>query len=110
MSHSANEDEHYPDDPEKARHQPTYTKGTQSEPTGEPSLASMTQEPHREQPTADDDSVSEALGSTTPLGWFVDYAINPDPKRMAPSPPFENESEAWRALVHDFEGRLVKKG
>ncbi|MAU83188.1 MAG: primosomal protein [Gordonia sp.] len=59
---------------------------------------------------ADDDSVSEALGSTTPLGWFVDYAINPDPKRMAPSPPFENESEAWRALVHDFEGRLVKKG
>ncbi|MDY6809629.1 MAG: primosomal protein [Actinomycetota bacterium] len=59
---------------------------------------------------ADDDSVSEALGSTTPLGWFVDYAINPDPKRMAPSPPFDNESEAWRALVHDFEGRLVKKG
>ncbi|MEE4022432.1 primosomal protein [Gordonia sp. PKS22-38] len=59
---------------------------------------------------ADDDSVSEALGTTTPLGWFVDYAINPDPKRMAPSPPFENESEAWRALVHDFERRLVKKG
>jgi hypothetical protein len=58
---------------------------------------------------ADDDSVNEALGSTTPLGWFVDYAINPDPKRMAPSPPFENESEAWRALVHDFEARLVKK-
>lgn len=59
---------------------------------------------------ADDDSVNEALGSTTPLGWFVDYTINPDPKRMAPSAPFENESEAWRALVHDFEDRLVKKG
>ncbi|MFW0784335.1 primosomal protein [Gordonia sp. CPCC 206044] len=58
---------------------------------------------------ADDDSVAEALGSTTPLGWFVDYAISPDPKRMAPSPPFDNESEAWRALVHDFENRLVKK-
>ncbi len=58
---------------------------------------------------ADDDSVNEALGSTTPLGWFVDYATNPDPKRMAPSPPFDNESEAWRALVHDFEERLVKK-
>ncbi|MGC4962177.1 primosomal protein [Gordonia sp. DT101] len=58
---------------------------------------------------ADDDSVNEALGSTTPLGWFVDYAVNPDPKRMAPSPPFDNESEAWRALVHDFEDRLVKK-
>lgn len=59
---------------------------------------------------ADDDAVSEALGSTTPLGWFVDYAVDPDPKRMAPSPPFDNESEAWRALVHDFEDRLVKKG
>ena len=58
---------------------------------------------------ADDDSVSEALGSTTPLGWFVDYAINPDPKRMAPSPPFENEAEAWRALEHDFEDRLTTK-
>ncbi|MGV9710515.1 primosomal protein [Gordonia sp. NPDC003424] len=59
---------------------------------------------------ADDDSVNNALGATTPLGWFVDYTINPDPKRMAPSAPFDNESEAWRALVHDFEGRLVKKG
>ncbi|MEP9412874.1 primosomal protein [Gordonia sp. VNQ95] len=58
---------------------------------------------------ADDDSVGEALGSTTPLGWFVDYAINPDPKRLAPSPPFENEAEAWRALEHEFEDRLVKK-
>ncbi|MDL9937158.1 primosomal protein [Gordonia sp. ABSL1-1] len=59
---------------------------------------------------ADDDSVGEALNSTTPLGWFVDYAINPDPKRMAPSAPFDNEAEAFRALVHDFEDRLSKKG
>ncbi|MFT4128288.1 MAG: primosomal protein [Gordonia sp. (in: high G+C Gram-positive bacteria)] len=58
---------------------------------------------------AGDEAVGEALGATTPLGWFVDYAINPDPKRMAPSPPFENEAEAWRALVHDFEDRLVVK-
>ena len=57
----------------------------------------------------DDNNVSEALGSTTPLGWFVDYAINPDPKRLAPSGPFDNESEAWRALEHDFEARLDKK-
>lgn len=57
----------------------------------------------------DDDTVSEALGSSTPLGWFVDYAINPDPKRLAPSGPFDNESEAWRALEHDFEARLIKK-
>ena len=57
----------------------------------------------------DDNNVSEALGSSTPLGWFVDYAINPDPKRLAPSGPFDNESEAWRALEHDFEARLDKK-
>ncbi|GAC48625.1 hypothetical protein [Gordonia aichiensis] len=58
---------------------------------------------------ADDNAVSEALASTTPLGWFVDYAINPDPKRMAPSAPFDNEAEAWRALEHDFEDRLEIK-
>lgn len=58
----------------------------------------------------DDDTVADALGTTTPLGWFVDYAVNPDPKRLAPSGPFDNESEAWRALEHDFESRLVKKG
>ncbi|MDS1112289.1 primosomal protein [Gordonia westfalica] len=59
---------------------------------------------------ADDDTVNEALGTSTPLGWFVDYTVNPDPKRMAPSGPFDNEAEAWRALEHDFESRLVKKG
>ncbi|WP_439032375.1 primosomal protein [Gordonia terrae] len=59
---------------------------------------------------AGDDTVNEALGTTTPLGWFVDYTVNPDPKRMAPSGPFENEAEAWRALEHDFEARLTKKG
>ncbi|QGP87645.1 primosomal protein [Gordonia sp. 135] len=59
---------------------------------------------------AGDDTVNEALGTSTPLGWFVDYTVNPDPKRMAPSGPFDNEAEAWRALEHDFETRLVKKG
>lgn len=56
------------------------------------------------------DTVNEALATTTPLGWFVDYAINPNPKRLAPSGPFDNEAEVWRALVHDFEDRLVKRG
>ncbi|WP_299575426.1 primosomal protein [uncultured Williamsia sp.] len=58
---------------------------------------------------ADDDSVAEALASTTPLGWFISYTVNPDPKRLAPSGPFDNESEEFRALVHEFEARLVKK-
>ena len=44
----------------------------------------------------DDDTVSEALGFRPRSVWFVDYAINPDPKRLAPSGPFDNESEAWR--------------
>ena len=57
----------------------------------------------------DDDTVSGRWVPSTPLGWFVDYAINPDPKRLAPSGPFDNESEAWRALEHDFEARLIKK-
>ncbi|MGO3326041.1 primosomal protein [Gordonia sp. (in: high G+C Gram-positive bacteria)] len=56
------------------------------------------------------ESVNEQLASTTPLGWFVDYAINPDPKRLAPSGPYDNEAEEWRALVHDFEERLTKRG
>ncbi|QKT06724.1 primosomal protein [Gordonia sp. X0973] len=58
---------------------------------------------------AGDDSAGEALSSTTPLGWFVDYATNPDPKRLAPSPPFDNESEVFRALVHEFEDRIERK-
>ncbi|MEZ5212654.1 primosomal protein [Gordonia sp. (in: high G+C Gram-positive bacteria)] len=56
------------------------------------------------------DTVDEALRTTTPLGWFVDYAIKPDPNRLAPSGPFDNESESWRALVGDFEERLVRRG
>jgi len=59
---------------------------------------------------ADDDAVSEALATSTPLGWFIDYSLNPDPKRLAPSGPFDNESEQWRALQHDFENRLERKG
>ncbi|MGB6245380.1 MULTISPECIES: primosomal protein [Gordonia] len=56
------------------------------------------------------DTVNEALATTTPLGWFVDYAVHPDPKRLAPSGPFDNEAEVWRALVHDFEDRLTRRG
>ncbi|MGB3301249.1 primosomal protein [Gordonia sp. (in: high G+C Gram-positive bacteria)] len=55
-------------------------------------------------------TVNEALATTTPLGWFVDYTVHPDPKRLAPSGPFDNEAEVWRALVHDFEDRLTRRG
>ncbi|WP_019202504.1 hypothetical protein [Tsukamurella sp. 1534] len=58
---------------------------------------------------ADDSSVRDALRPTTPLGFFVSYALDPQPRRLAPSGPFDNEAEAWRALEHDFEDRLGKK-
>ncbi len=58
---------------------------------------------------ADDSSVREALRPTTPLGFFVSYALDPQPRRLAPSGPFDNEAEAWRALEHDFEDRLTVK-
>ncbi|GAA1096645.1 primosomal protein [Tsukamurella spumae] len=58
---------------------------------------------------ADDPSVRDALRPTTPLGFFVSYALDPQPRRLAPSGPFDNEVEAWRAIEHDFEDRLTAK-
>ncbi|MEU1429138.1 primosomal protein [Nocardia sp. NPDC005746] len=57
---------------------------------------------------ADDDAVESALAVSTPLGWYVSYLLNPDPTRMAPNPPFQAESEAWKALETVFEARLQK--
>ncbi|MFD7847931.1 primosomal protein [Nocardia sp. NPDC059764] len=57
---------------------------------------------------ADDDTVESALAVSTPLGWYVSYLLNPDPTRMAPNPPFQAESEAWKALETVFEARLQK--
>jgi hypothetical protein len=58
---------------------------------------------------AGDDSVDEALATSTPLGWYVSYALEPSPDRLAPSAPFDVEAEAWRALEREFESRLRKK-
>jgi hypothetical protein len=57
---------------------------------------------------AGDNSVDQALAKSTPLGWYVSYLLEPDPSRMAPSPPFTAEAEQWRALEHAFENRLEK--
>lgn len=56
---------------------------------------------------AGDDSVNEALAPSTPLGWYVSYLLNPEPTRMAPSPPFTAEAESWRALERALEARLA---
>lgn len=58
---------------------------------------------------AGDNSVDEALATSTPLGWYVSYTLEPSPDRLAPSAPFAVEAEAWRALEREFEGRLRKK-
>ncbi|WP_024802380.1 hypothetical protein [Nocardia sp. BMG51109] len=57
---------------------------------------------------AGDESVEQALAKSVPLGWYVSYLLEPDPTRMAPSPPFAAEAEAWRALEQAFETRLQK--
>ncbi|MGV9678063.1 primosomal protein [Nocardia sp. NPDC003482] len=57
---------------------------------------------------AGDDAVEQALAKSTPLGWYVSYLLEPDPSRLAPSPPFTAEAESWRALEHAFEARLEK--
>jgi hypothetical protein len=58
---------------------------------------------------ADDKSVAEGLAQSESLGWLVSFVLRPDPTRLAPSPPFEAEKDAWTRLVEAFEERLDLK-
>lgn len=58
---------------------------------------------------ADDKSVAEALAQSESLGWLVSFILSPDPTRLAPSPPFTAEQEAWTRLIESFEERLDLK-
>jgi hypothetical protein len=58
---------------------------------------------------ADDKSVAEALAQSESLGWLVSFVLRPDPTRLAPSPPFDAEQDAWTRLVEAFESRLDLK-
>ncbi|WP_127783891.1 primosomal protein [Rhodococcus sp. X156] len=58
---------------------------------------------------AGDDSVDVALVSSSPLGWFVDFVLRPNPTRLAPSPPFDGEAAAWRELEAGFDDRLRRR-
>jgi hypothetical protein len=58
---------------------------------------------------ADDKSVAETLAQSESLGWLVSFILSPDPTRLAPSPPFTAEQEAWTRLVEAFESRLELK-
>ncbi|MDQ2587216.1 primosomal protein [Saccharothrix yanglingensis] len=55
---------------------------------------------------AHDDTVKVALNGSERLGWLVNYVLKPDPTRLAPSAPFDDEVTAWRTLVAQFEDRL----
>ncbi|MGH3936938.1 MAG: primosomal protein [Pseudonocardiaceae bacterium] len=55
---------------------------------------------------AGSDAAGKALAGSEPLGWLVSFLLRPDPTRLAPSPPFDAEVAAWRALVGRVEDRL----
>ncbi|QFZ23312.1 hypothetical protein [Saccharothrix syringae] len=55
---------------------------------------------------AGDDQVKVRLNGSERLGWLVNYVLKPDPTRLAPSAPFDDEVTAWRTLVAQFEDRL----
>jgi hypothetical protein len=55
---------------------------------------------------AGSDAADKALAGSESLGWLVSYLLRPDPSRLAPSPPFDAEVAAWRALAGNFEDRL----
>ena len=52
------------------------------------------------------DAADHALARSEPLGWLVYFVLRPDPTRLAPSPPFDAEVQAWRTLVSGLEDRL----
>jgi hypothetical protein len=55
---------------------------------------------------AGDTRTSEDLAPSESLGWLVSFVVRPDPTRLTPSPPFDREAAAWRALEDRFLGRL----
>lgn len=53
-----------------------------------------------------DEETVEAVGSSTPLGNLISAITRPDPDRLAPSPPFDDEAAAWSVLVERFAATL----
>lgn len=58
---------------------------------------------------AGDPEPAEALAESNSLGWLVSFVVRPDPTRMAPSPPFGQEAQAWGELVAGLEARLRER-
>ncbi len=53
-----------------------------------------------------DEETVEAVGSSTPLGNLIGAITRPDPDRLPPSPPFDDEAAAWSVLVDRFAATL----
>ena len=53
-----------------------------------------------------DEETVEAVGSSTPLGNLISAITRPDPDRLPPSPPFDDEAAAWSVLVDRFAATL----
>ena len=53
-----------------------------------------------------DSETTDALGSASPLGNLVGAIIRPDPDRLAPAPPYDDEVAAWSVLVDRFSSTL----
>ncbi len=53
-----------------------------------------------------DTETVEALGTASPLGNLIGAIVRPDPDRLAPAPPFDEEVTAWTVLVERFAGTL----
>ncbi len=53
-----------------------------------------------------DEETADALSSATPLSSLVSSILKPDPDRMAPAPPFDDEVAAWSVLVDAFASTL----
>ena len=53
-----------------------------------------------------DSETVEAVGSSTPLGNLIGAITRPDPDRLPPSPPFDDEAAAWSVLVDRFAATL----
>ncbi len=55
----------------------------------------------------DDTEVATAFSSASPLGNLIRAITQPDPDRLPPSPPFDDEATAWSALVNTFAASLA---
>ena len=53
-----------------------------------------------------DDEAVEAFSTATPLGNLVSAIVNPDPDRLPPAPPFDDEVAALSVLIDRFRGTL----